>query len=1543
MDRKVSRRITGAVSAVALLILVVGGLAYLRTVSNAERIDDRNLRELTRTARSVGGTVSNLQEVLASLAQEPSEEELRDKARLTPHLTIETVASGTAAVRDAPMRVGLDTLRAETAPCPGEEGRVAIQMVAAERSVRVCYHAVSDPIGGVIKATYSLEALEPFLTSDYMEAVFLADDTGAVFLWAPEGTVTRVHGLAAFDTVGPGPAEDRGRLESSTIVRAPIAGRDHHFYLVPLRINLAAMNGLDEGSDPQAIGWMVGGVVSASAHRQESLSLHPTAAIRLGFLAILGLLAIPFVRTYTMGPRERLRVGNMLALVLSLILGAGLVGLALADLAHYGSLKDSVYEQLNATADRVAMNIDQEIQSALHLLDRHSQELEEMIAAINPASESVENDDPESQGSGLDPVEALFDRSITELETVRMRAEIPQDTLYPEFHMVFWADSAGDQAAKWTTRLENTPRRPVRNREYHRAIREGRGWPEVFPAASDDVCGAGMAVATEGRPEGGATYFLQFFRSWTTGEKLAAISSGYPRQAPRDAGSAPREGLNDLHPTPRGVGVVVTEMAALRRPVLPAGVGTAIVDSDGLTLFHRWPERILEENFAEETDRPDLVRSSLHARACHELDLMYGGRLNRVVIRPLSERPLFLVTFMDRSLLDTVRFEAWFVAGALFAALSLLFLLSVALLDRIVPARIAWIWPDVDRPGKHLCLLAIAVPFLLALLLRTAWPETLPSSPASFLMPVQFLGLGLVVLSRSGRGERSAREVIGGWGLFGLSGLALVAMAGSWQPLPWPELAAALAGLLLALTWRTRPEFRAATLEWAKDHLQIRHVHTAQMTVGLLIVGVLPGYLAYQGAFVHRAEALVRHHQLEVTRGLEDRHARHEESLRTMAPAIPVRRPSESAFDLAFQGLVFDTKLVRDTFPGLEPPSRTDWARAFHRLLGDRVPFLTEASVRMRQLSELQVDREWGIRDREVMLRTSPDSVMTSTLAPLSPLSRRLLGFLVALGALVATIYTVSRRVLFVHVEHSSPMSLGDALPEPGERWRSAVLVGTRSTSREPIRRRIQEVQIIDMMSPAVGGGDIPELSVDPDKEVICIDHFDHRLVEPAWNQRVLAFLEEHTFYEPRIPFVLMSSRDPAELLDAAGPGKELSPNERRRWDRLLGQFTKVILSDRVPSRAFEMSVQYRMCEHLTAKARSEADRIHRDLSASDGSVSLKSIHARLQAAELRMRWLGYEWKRLATLVGVRPEKGDDPEDQMTSGVELERRRIEERESTRRTEANLRETAHHLSRSATLLDGRPGGVARSLALRLTNLAALTREASSRLASLRNAETRGEGAGWREPTPESTWSAALQIRLERSAADRVRRTLIQECGCRERLHDVGRQILTRSDWAGLERDEVVDLIREGADAYYGARWAILTEAEQLVVAQLASGAVVNPSSRLAVTRLFARGFVVRHPEPRLDNESFSRYVGDRVPRDRLTRWEREDTPSTWALIRGPLILGWLGVALFLFWAQQDLLGSTVAFLTTVGVGLGVIVRILTMFEGGKGAAEPATRS
>lgn len=180
-------------------------------------------------------------------------------------------------------------------------------------------------------------------------------------------------------------------------------------------------------------------------------------------------------------------------------------------------------------------------------------------------------------------------------------------------------------------------------------------------------------------------------------------------------------------------------------------------------------------------------------------------------------------------------------------------------------------------------------------------------------------------------------------------------------------------------------------------------------------------------------------------------------------------------------------------------------------------------------------------------------------------------------------------------------------------------------------------------------------------------------------------------------------------------------------------------------------------------------------------------------------------------------------------------------------------------------------------------------------------------------------------------------ILRECGYSRRLQDVGRQILETPGYEDLTPQQLLDHVREGADPYYRAVWAIMGPDERLVVAQLAAGAMVNPACGRSLRRLLTRGLMKRDPALHLMNQSFPNFVRETVPDALVLDWEQEGTSGTWETIRAPLIVGWIAVALFLFWTQRDVMGNTIAFLSTAGVGLAATFRILMMFNLSPGKA------
>lgn len=180
---------------------------------------------------------------------------------------------------------------------------------------------------------------------------------------------------------------------------------------------------------------------------------------------------------------------------------------------------------------------------------------------------------------------------------------------------------------------------------------------------------------------------------------------------------------------------------------------------------------------------------------------------------------------------------------------------------------------------------------------------------------------------------------------------------------------------------------------------------------------------------------------------------------------------------------------------------------------------------------------------------------------------------------------------------------------------------------------------------------------------------------------------------------------------------------------------------------------------------------------------------------------------------------------------------------------------------------------------------------------------------------------------------------RECGDSRQLSEVAFQLLRRPDLHLLGTEELIDHVLDMAEGYYTAIWAILRDEEKLVLAQLAAGAVVNPKNREAIRRLLARGLLRRAPVLSLMNESFGRFIRETVPTEEIIDLERGGRASAWQQLRFPLYLGLAAAAIFLLVTQQELFSRATAFVSTIGVSVGALLRLLTVLqrkplEGGK---------
>ena len=1338
------RNLTGVMAAVVTAGLALGGGMYLWTVRNGEQLTDRNLRELARMGREIEGRLANLHTVLGNLAKATDTTGVKDRALLVPYLSpavLRPDSTGVSGTRLALSR-GLDSMSLTYRGPLGTGDR---------------------PPSVEISARWPLAPLRPALLSEYFQMTLLADSSGEVVLSAPESTGIRVHNLSSLlDSVPPDGREAPGPASVGRTVtqirRATIAGRPYRVFLQPLRVPLVAGAGSGDGGPAT---WMIAGLVPENRFRQERLALGPAVVLVLGLFLAIGLLSWPFVRAASMGPRERLGVRNLLALVASLILVSGGVGLGLADLAYYGGLRRATFEETGRLADTLEARLRLEIEAAVHQVNDWTDTLRLRIGPV--------------------PVDSLWPAARTRADSTRLRSillkeGLPRDsfTAYPILTMAYWTDSSGRQVAKWTPRPANTSLVSVVNRDYYRAIRDGRGWA-LHPDSAESP-----------------PYFIESIRTWTTDEKSAAIST--------DVGWAPGAGVGEAGRAP-WVGVALTNLASLERPVLPSGISFSVVDSAGRALFHERKERALEENLVDETGDDELLRATLAAHARRDLDVVYRGRRNRLYVRPLRGSPISLVVMLDMAHLATVHFETVFESATLFAAFCVLMLVWFTLVELVVPRKMHWVWPDPAHAGKYFALGIVLTVFVATLFLPTGFAGVFGTPLVCLLIPFQGLGLGLVALSLAQSYDLTMRRAR----YFGLA-LAVVSTLTVGAVLlkgaivadgreAWMLLAVALASAvgfavvrLEYLVDRGRPVSRRQALRrlepawkglraWLGRERRAVRAYVYSMVAGLLLVGALPGYLLYQLAFRDRIELLARDNEVTILEGLQARRLRQDSVIRSYRL---------HGFEDAFDSIPYDTffgslPFAICRFPRalcLSDPTAVDDAPSpLPGELDELVPYLSDASLHMRGLRDPQPDRTWAWDDsvpgprlvagQDTLLASLPGRQARAT-------PWWWLGLVAGVGLLWWMVRWMSRRVFLIDLWAAPPQQLDEVFRDPTHE-RHLLVVCTRSTDRGALHPPPEGWEVIDLMDDAVDAGDTPRLARDETASVLCIDHADHRVREGTWGRALLAFLERLVYDPARATrVVLLTSQEPADLLD---PEKRSSTTDRyaERWTRLLGQFSRVAVRDGAREALFKKEL-----------------------------------------------------------------------------VEVMR------------------------------------------------------------------------GKKSPAA-------------RAAARRAISVLRRECR-RPPLERIGRHILETLPADGMAKSDLVARIRWEADTYYEALWTVLGDQEKLVIAQLSSGAVVNPSLGGAVARLLGRGILERGPELRVMNESFESFVRDRAPESVIREWERAGYSSTWQLIRLPFVLGWIGLAMFLFWTQRDLLGNTITFLTTAGVGLAAIGRMVTLFSSGFTSSE-----
>lgn len=1116
------------------LILGLAAFYYYRSTSNATYLTQRNLRQLARMARALESQVNGFDSVLRNLlhtpegSEPPGVEQVKERADLVPNFEL--------------LRV--------TPPPPA--GGPARQEPAMRVDLGGPFLAFSYAKEVAVEARSDLAALaRPVLMSELFDHLFLAQQDGRVLLEAPESGL-RLGELPGTAAKKEGEAPPAGRV--STAREVEVAGQSFRMFLQPVRLRLAP-----PGEEGAATEWVVGGLVDDQRFRNDSLALDSTELLALILLLVAIVLAWPFLKVWAMGPGERVEVRDVLFMGFSLVTAAGLVSLCLVDLGYYPALRRAVDRQLTGVSDRLAESFGREVDAALQELHALSVEYT-TEASSSRRTDPTREERPDLRVDLLSGVKArsVKGRGSEDADTAAPSTRYRPGTFYPHLEMAFWADRQGDQRAKWTVRESLTPLISVAEREYFRRVVDDRLWTRERPSAR----GGREAVR----------YYLEPIRSQTTGELLTALSIPCPGK-------------------PGWAAVMITRPVSLDRPLLPPGFGFAVLAPDGRALYHIRPESSMEENFFDETAGDDLLRAVVAARVRDHMDARYLGRDYRLFVSPLAGTPFTLVVFADKEFPRTINFETILVAWLLFMAFILVQLVLFAGLYWLRPAsRFSWAWPDREHRFKYPLLIVVLSIFAAELLRHAVAYAPKLLLPGVFLIPVQAMGLGLVVLTCGLRPWDRRRRL--GWGLLaGATGLQVVAglalRYGSYGigVFVGPVVVALIAGALVYVCDRT--------LSWVPG----KPPTTGKLYMGTIlfttvVLGMLPASLFFRATYFDQLKLLVKVGQLRVVDGMEQRALRNADRAARAGDTGggwlgPPGAPLDMAVDPFFHTCVEEGggpwicgAASEPDLAGLHPSRGGTEVLA---TIGDYLPLYTQVSVATRKLSGTGAsDAAWRWRvteAKDLLLETGPDfnspsyrvfSVVPTGLARPGGLLWWL-GAVVAFGVLVVLVRFMSCKVFLLDFDPPPGVPLERLLPAgvspAGER-----LLAVYPPLGDPdslLARR--DLWPVDLERERLRGAPAPVPAAE-DKPVVCVQSFSPALDDPDWSRRLVEWLEGLAA-DRRRGIVLLSCR--AAELELTPPavteeGQDAPGGERglrelhERWVRLLGSFHRV--EARIPS-----------------------------------------------------------------------------------------------------------------------------------------------------------------------------------------------------------------------------------------------------------------------------------------------------------------------------------------------------------------------------------------
>ena len=694
-EAKQSRLTLAALTIVLLIIPFCAGYLFF-VLSQRSFYTNRDFRVLDNIGSHISNRIDNLTEVAKSIGSE-----IRDEpkaAKPEPPKTEPPAARLGKAIQRV-NRYGYN-LKGQLVPAQATQRRTKtgdedhpsegsaqppqISLAVGEDSgaywLNFVSRAESDPYQINLKGDIR-ELIEPLVkpyltdesstTEQVFDEVAIAEQTnGRVILESGRSTA---H-LVTLDTLASG--EPRLSDRSSTTAEVEVAGGRFKLFMHPLTLPLSSPD-----SKPNTR-WAVCGLVSVERFNSQCFAVSYNWVVMFAFLLFAALLSMPMIKLALMGPKDRLLRSNIIAVVGSVMLGMSLCAVSLMDAYVFFSFRSTADHQLTSFADRISVNLHDELSRALD-------QLSVLNNAVSDEASKLKLEESAALGKlAQSPVARVHDLLQTKIDYT--------DSPYPFFSSVNWVDDKGLQQIQWNTLPYNTAPLYVGDRPYYQNPRADKLW------------------TLHDKPY---RFWLESISSRKTGEKLAVVSMK----------------MNDSG----WVATMATRLQSLMSPVLPYGYGFCVLDDKGKVQFHSNEIKNLEENFLDECDDEKELKAAILNRTSDRLTVRYLGAGYRLFVTPLPDLPWTLVVFRDEQTLRTTNLEILVLSLVLYTCIVLatgLLWLALALFRRRDVQNM--LWPSKNRAADYLAVVWVNVLLGMVLLLLTLYAGGYALIAAALVIPM---------------------------------------------------------------------------------------------------------------------------------------------------------------------------------------------------------------------------------------------------------------------------------------------------------------------------------------------------------------------------------------------------------------------------------------------------------------------------------------------------------------------------------------------------------------------------------------------------------------------------------------------------------------------------------------------------------------------------------------------------------------------------------------------------------------------------------------